>query len=276
LITWLFEAYRDRRTYKVAAYLLLGLPFGILDFLLVVTGFSLGFGLFVTLLGIPVLVATLLLARALASFERRLAWSLLEAPMPREDTFRDRQEGVFWQRLRTLVAGGHTWREVAFLLLRLPLGVLDFSVLVAIVALALAGFAEPIVVAAGANSQLGSWTIDTFVESLVFLPVSLVFLVVGPRLVLGWGTVPAAIATSMLGHLGQDDLKRAVVQTLARTGEADGFHLLDELELQLGRGPFLTATRVEAALLALESTGYVSARRNGSRISYARTRPSGQ
>jgi hypothetical protein len=276
LITWLFEAYRDRRTYKVAAYLLLGLPFGILDFLLVVTGFSLGFGLFVTLLGIPVLVATLLLARALASFERRLAWSLLEAPMPREDTFRDRQEGVFWQRLRTLVAGGHTWREVAFLLLRLPLGVLDFSVLVAIVALALAGFAEPVVVAAGANSQLGSWTIDTFVESLVFLPVSLVFLVVGPRLVLGWGTVPAAIATSMLGHLGQDDLKRAVVQTLARTGEADGFHLLDELELQLGRGPFLTATRVEAALLALESTGYVSARRNGSRISYARTRPSGQ
>ena len=47
-------AYADRRTWEVAAYLLLGLPLGVLGFVLLVTGFSLGLGLLVTLLGIPV------------------------------------------------------------------------------------------------------------------------------------------------------------------------------------------------------------------------------
>jgi hypothetical protein len=73
----------------------------------------------------------------------------------------------------------------------------------------------------------------------------------------------------MLGRLDQSDVKRAVVGTLARTGEADGFRLLDELELQFGRGPFLTPTRVEAALLALESTGDVVGRPDDGRIRYA-------
>jgi hypothetical protein len=53
---------------------------------------------------------------------------------------------------------------------------------------------------------------------------------------------------------------------LARTGEADAFEILDELELRLGRGPCLS--RLEAALLALESTGRVTARRGGARTYY--------
>src|SRR5262249_28158671 len=73
---WLLGAYADRRTYRAAAYFLLGLPLGILEFVLLVTGLSLGLGLLITLLGIPVLLATLLLARTLASFERQLASSL--------------------------------------------------------------------------------------------------------------------------------------------------------------------------------------------------------
>ena len=274
-MTWLLGAWADRRTYRVALYLLLGLPLGILDFVLVVTGLSLGLGLLVTLLGIPVLVATLLLARTLASLERQLAATLLDAPMPRHGGREDEPDGI-WAQLRALVARRRTWWEVAFLLLRLPLGILDFAVVVGIAGLALWGFTEPIAVAAGAESELGTWTIDTFGESLVFLPVSVLFLLVGPRLVLGWGTFPARLATAMLGRLEQRELKHAVGETLARTGEAHGFRILDELELRFGRGPFLTATRVEAALLALESTGSVSARRSEGRVTYRLTPAAGR
>jgi hypothetical protein len=269
-MSWLLQAWADRRTYRVAAYLLIGLPLGILDFVLLVTGLSLGLGLFVTLLGIPVLVATLVLARTLASFERRLAWSLLDAPMPRRRGALGELEGGLWQRLRALVGGPRTWWEVAFLLLRLPLGILDFTVVVTIVALMLLGLAEPVAVAAGASTEIGDWTIDTVGESLVLLPVSIVFLAVGPRLVQGWGTFPAWVATTMLGRVEQREIKRAVLRTLARSGEADGFRLLDDVELQLGRGPFLTATRVEAAVLALESTGELEGRLDGSRTVYSR------
>lgn len=269
MIRWLLDAYREPRTYGTAAYLLLGLPLGILEFVLVVTGLSLGLGLVVTLLGIPVLVATLLLVRALASFERRLAWSLLEAPMPHVRTLPDEPDGVFWARLRNLVLSGRTWRELVFLLLRLPLGIVDFVVVTTIVGLALSGLAVPVTVLAGADSELGDWRIDSFVESLVFLPVSVVFLLAGARLVLGFGAVPRLVATWLLGTVEARELKEAVVRALERTGEADGFRILDELELQLGRGPFLTPTRLEATLLALESTGHVTARRDGGRFTYA-------
>ncbi len=129
--------------------------------------------------------------------------------------------------------------------------------------------ALPILVLVGVDSQIGDWTIDTFWESLVLVPVSIVFLALGPWLVRRWGRIPAGFATTMLGRLEQREVKRAVVRTLDRTGEADGFRLLDELELQFGRGPFLTATRVQAALLALESTGHVVGRRDAARTLYA-------
>lgn len=269
-MTWLLRAWADRRTYRVAIYLLIGLPLGILEFVLLVTGLSLGLGLFVTLLGIPVLVATLVLARTLASFERRLAWSLLDAPMPRRGDMLGEPEGGLWRRLRSLVAGPRTWWEAAFLLLRLPLGILDFTVVVTIVALMLWGLAEPVAVAAGARPEIGDWTIDTVGESLVLLPLSVVFLLVGPRLVQGWGAFPAWVATTMLGRVEQREIKRAVLRSLERSGETDGFRLLDDVELQLGRGPFLSATRVEAAVLALESTGDLVSRPHDGRIVYAR------
>jgi DNA-binding transcriptional ArsR family regulator len=62
---------------------------------------------------------------------------------------------------------------------------------------------------------------------------------------------------------------RANERLLRRTGRADAFEIMDQLELQLGRGPFLTPTHFEATLLALESSGLVTARREGSRTTYA-------
>jgi hypothetical protein len=265
---WLLEPYASSRMYRVTAYLALGLPLGTFEFVVLVVGLSTGLGLIITLLGIPLLVGTLLLARGLGDFERGLAESLLDAPMPRRRASRDLASGAFWSRLRELVLSWRTWRDVAFLLARLPLGIAGFVALAALVWLALAGFVQPIVVAAGGETDFGDWTIDTFAESLVFLPVSVVLVLVGPRLLLAAGALAARIATAWLGLLETDELKRSVADVLARTGEADAFEILDELELRLGRGPFLNPTRLEAALLALESTGHVTARRGGSRTLY--------
>ena len=266
---WLLGPYRDRRLYAVASYLLLGLPLGIFDFTVVVTGLSVGLGMMVTLVGIPLLVVTLLLVRALATFERQLAWSLLLAPMPRRTPETDAGLGVFWARLRSLLGAKRTWAEVGFLLFRLPLGIVDFTIAVTVVSLMAAGLVVPIVVAAGVHTTIGSWTIDTLAESLVYLPVSALFLLVGPRILLGWGMVTGRIATAMLGRLEPRELKMAVGEVLARRGELDAFQILDELELRFGRGPFLTPIRLEATLLALKSNGHLHARDDGRRTLYA-------
>lgn len=267
---WLLAPYADRRTYTILLYLLLGLPVGVFDFMLVITGLSLGLGTIITLLGIPILVATLLVVQALAILEGRLAQALLEAPMPHVPALHEEPHGVFWARLRSLVTSRRTWTELAFLLLRFPIGIFGFVVATTIVGLMVVGFVEPILVAAGVNSDIGPWTIDTFGESLIYLPVSVLFLLVGPRLVVAFGQVSARFATAMLGVVEPAELKRAIGVVLTRAGRADAFQIMDELELRLGRGPFLTPTRLEAALIALESNGLVTALREGPRTVYAR------
>jgi hypothetical protein len=268
-VNWLLDPYRELHTYRVGGYLLLGLPLGIVEFVAVVTGLSVGFGLLITLLGMPVLVLTLLGARATAAFERELARALLDAPMPRHQPRLDRSTGFFWRRLVALVTDRDTWSSVAFLLLRLPLGILDFTVVVTLVSLALGGFAQPILFAVGLEyTTIGDFVIDTFAESLIFLPFSIVFLLAGPRLLLAWSVIPTRIATALLGRVGRAELKEEVTGILSRSGEADAFRVFDELRLRFGKGPFLNPNRVEAALLALESTGHIVAHRNGGRTRY--------
>lgn len=265
---WLLEPYADAHTYRIAAYLVLGLFLGILDFTLIVTGLSLGLGLLVTVLGLPVLLATLLVARALATLERRLARSLLNTPFPHRQMEPGEAAGFSWRRLKSLAKSRRTYAELAFLALRLPMGVLDFTFITTIVALALAGLIHPIMVLAGVDIEMGSWTIDTLSEAVIVLPVSVVFLLVGPRLVIGWSTLSSRLAGTLLGTIDAGQLKREVAGVLSEEGASDAFGILEQLTRRLGSGPFLTATRVEAALLALQSSGLVTARHVGTRTTY--------
>jgi hypothetical protein len=97
------------------------------------------------------------------------------------------------------------------------------------------------------------------------------FLLVGPRILLGWGELAGRVATAFLGVVEPAALKRAITETLAHTGETSAFALFDELELRLGRGPFLTPTRVQSTLLALEATGQVSSVRRDTTKLYSLT-----
>jgi hypothetical protein len=270
-VSWLLAAYSDGRTSGTVAYSLLGLPIGIFGFVVVVTGFALGIGLLITLIGIPILVATLLFAQAMAEMERRLAWSLLDASMPRRPHGQTSASGVWWRRLGELLTSRRTWWAVGFILLRLPLGIVGFAIAATLIGLMFGGFVMPILVALGVESQIGSWVIDTVPESLIYLPMSIFYLLVGPRILLGWGEVSARMATFFLAVVEPIEMKRAVTETLARTGEADAFAILEELELRLGRGPFVTPTKVESTLLALESTGQVRANSDGSARLYSLT-----
>jgi len=266
---WLLRPYTEPGFYRAIGFFLLGLPLAIFEYTVVITGLSVGAGLAITLLGIPIILATLLVASAMATFERELAAGMLGAAMPRRFSRRD-TSGFGWMRLWARVRDRRTWSELAFLLLlRLPMGIAGFVLVVTLGALAVGIIAQPILIAAGVTSQFGGWTIDTFAESLVFAPLSLLVLLVGPRLVLGWAAGVSRITTGVLGWLDPTDLKHGIVDALARLDSADAFALLDEVGLMFGTGPFLTLTKIEATLLALESSGVIRASHNGSRTIYS-------
>lgn len=116
------------RVWKETLHLLLDLPVGVVGFTVVVTGLSLGLGLLITLLGIPLLAATLLLARLAGGGERARARALLECelvapgPLPRHQTVLG--------RLFAPIRDAAAWRATAYFAFMLPVGTLTFTVAV--------------------------------------------------------------------------------------------------------------------------------------------------
>jgi hypothetical protein len=110
-----------------ALYLTAGLPAGVVTFSVLVTGLSLAAGLAITLLGIPVLVATLVAARAMGDAERRRAgWVLPDGAVTR--TARPWNTGSLWHRTKTACTDVGAWRDTVWGLVLLPLGTFGFVV----------------------------------------------------------------------------------------------------------------------------------------------------
>jgi hypothetical protein len=261
----------ERRTYLVLLYSLLGLPLGIFYFTFIVTGLSLGLGLLITLVGVPILVLTLLCCRSLAQLERTLTTSLLDAPMPRLAS--GREEGLLWRRLVSQLRSAETWRELAYLLIRFPTGIASFTIAVTVVAAGIEfGFVLPVLVAfvPGAGPDFGSWSVNAVGRALLLVPPGLVLLVLAPTIINALGRVERSLATAFLGCIPRAEFRHAIARALGR-GETDGMGLLGDLELYFGRGPDVTPTRLEANMLALEDLGLVAVTRDGGNARYRLT-----
>jgi hypothetical protein len=72
----------DPQSYLNIVYLLVAFPLGTFYFVFLITGLSLGFGLFITLFGIPILLLVLGGSSVLCGFERAVAITLLKEDIP--------------------------------------------------------------------------------------------------------------------------------------------------------------------------------------------------
>ena len=117
-----------RRLGVETGYLFLSFPLAVASFTLLVTGLSLGAGLMITLLGLPVLLATLYVARGFAAVERsRLGWvtgARLTAARYRTPT------GSGFRAWFRRLADRQMWLDTLHGLLIFPIAVFSFSVAV--------------------------------------------------------------------------------------------------------------------------------------------------
>jgi signal transduction histidine kinase len=107
-------------TWRELAYLLLGFVMSIATFAVVVTLVSLGVSLLVTLVGVPILLATAYVNRWFADLERRRAAFLLREPVGR--SYRDPSRPGFWQRVRAVATDPQTWKDYGWLALLAVVG----------------------------------------------------------------------------------------------------------------------------------------------------------
>ena len=200
------------QTYRNTLYLWLGLPLGIVYFVIVVVGLALGAGLTVTLIGIPILAATAAAVAGFAWLERELAGRLVGLEMPRATEIVTQGKGVFaWAR--AYVTRAVFWKTLAYLLLKWPFGVLAFSVTLVLWTLGLGLLLAPV-------GTLFSWPPSINLDSFQYtfsLPqlmalsvVGLGFCMIAARLsnLLALGN--AAVARFML----TDNLEEAETQRL--------------------------------------------------------------
>jgi len=188
------------RTWLSTIHLLAGLPVGVVAFGLLVAGLSAGISMLAAfLLGVPVLVGTAWVAIGIGHFERGRFALFLNAsiqPPPRAVG-----EGRWWRRFVRPLALASTWRQIAYCLLWLLVGSVDFSITVGMWALSLAliclpayNFALP-----GGGARIGGLVVGGPLALSISVVAGLVLLVGVPQAVRGLASVEARLAGALLG-----------------------------------------------------------------------------
>jgi len=91
-------------------FILLGFPLGIITIVLCLVGFFLGIGLTVLWVGLPLVMATVMLARGFATLERARIGPILGRRLPHPVYKRPSRPG-FWRRVLTPLGDGQSWLD---------------------------------------------------------------------------------------------------------------------------------------------------------------------
>lgn len=185
------------QTYTNLAYLLLAFPLGIIYFVGFVTGTAVGIGLLITLVGLPILVATLAATSMAAAVEARLASGLVgvEASAPAAL----REFGVdgglvlpgngFLAGVKRVLLSPSTYTSVVLVLSKFVFGIVSLIALVLSAAIGGTALAAPAVYEGDSSGftfggeatdqyTVGSWVVDTMPEALLVAAGGAVFIVV--------------------------------------------------------------------------------------------------
>jgi two-component system, OmpR family, phosphate regulon sensor histidine kinase PhoR len=226
---------QDRRTYLRIFYLLLAFPLGILYFVVVVTGLSVGVGLAIIIVGFPILLVTLFCWLLFARIERELAIHLLGARV-RPMSVPDPIKRSLWQRLLKILGDPVTWKGMAYVLLEFPFGVFSFTLSIVLITTSLTLVFYPVAYAIATalyqqfpdQSQATMWpgvTIDGHFNTSVavgFLGVSafgIVFTLASMAVLNGIGWLWGLFAELMLG-VDESRLQLAAAQAEVKVQQA--------------------------------------------------------
>ena len=139
-----FNVIAKKQTYLNLIYLLIAFPLGIVYFTFLTTGISLGFGLIITLIGIPILALMTVAWYGLGVFERTLTMSLLDIKIP-EMSNNAFKEKTLWKKLKKHLSNSATWKSLAYLFIKFPVGILSFVLITTLLSISISFIATPLV-----------------------------------------------------------------------------------------------------------------------------------
>lgn len=133
----MYRVAQEKQSYRNMLYLLLSFPLGLIYFIVLVTGIVLGIGTLIIWIGVPILLFVMSAWWQAAVFERSMAMRWLGvriAPLSSPS----RTPVTWWQRSQARLSNPMTWKTLAYLLLKFPLGILSFVITLVMLVLSLA------------------------------------------------------------------------------------------------------------------------------------------
>ena len=183
-------------------YLILSLPLGILYFVVLVTGFSLGTGLVITLIGAPILVAMIFVTYILGDLDRRLTGLLLGVQIAKPEA-RPANDESARAMLVAQLKSVQFWKELGYLLLKMPLGVIAFTIAIVLVSLSLGLIAAPFILTYLPDAQMMLWwgfEIDTMQRALVTSAAGLIIGGISVVIINGFARLMGSVSLWALGR----------------------------------------------------------------------------
>ncbi|MFE7111504.1 sensor histidine kinase [Streptomyces sp. NPDC057575] len=199
----------EGRAWREFAYLLLGLPVGLVLFSLSITLATLGAGMLITFLGVPILAGALAMCRGFGALERARARGLLKLDVAAPAPVRGRTGGLMsW--MGAALKSGASWRHLLYSLLYLPWATFAFVVSVTFWMCGWTAFTYPLwrwvfPAYVGSNGiQLYSdrgheVQLDSSVEMALTSAFGLVFVLVTPWIIRGLTSVDRVLVAGLLG-----------------------------------------------------------------------------
>lgn len=233
-----------RRLGRETVYLLLGLPIAVISFTVIVTGLSVGGGLLVTVVGIPILTLTLFVARGFAELERAQLRQFLGQEVPAVRYRTAGPDAGWFRRMLVPLADAQLWLDVVHSLVSFVTSTVAWSFAVTWWAGAIGGLTWPLwgwAIPNGTDDEdlfeligLGDAYTTKVVGNLV---VGLFFAATLPFVITGFARLRAAVARLLLVSRSESErqVEELVVgRTAARSAEASA---LRRLERDIHDGP---------------------------------------
>jgi len=160
------------RTYANILYLLLAFPLGLLYFVFLTVGISLGVGLYVLIIGLPLLALILLAWRQFVKLERFQSHRLLGARIEPEAILHWSADQNAWRWFRARLSSSLTWKGLGYLFLKFPLGLLAFVLLIVLGVLSLVFISIPFIYQ-NVNVDIGHGLALGLPQALIFMVLGL-------------------------------------------------------------------------------------------------------
>lgn len=168
------------QTFRNLLYLLMSFPLGLIYFIFLVVGLSLGIGTAIIWIGAFVLIGTFLAVKGFTAFERKIASGLLQTTIPSRTVARPlpiNVERTVFEKAWALMTSRESWAGIVYLLVKFPMGIVSFVLAVALIPTALTLTVSPLLsMIPPLEMNLGAWKIDTPYEAAPFSLVGIVLM----------------------------------------------------------------------------------------------------